>query len=68
MNYNDTRGPVDNIRVAVRLPNGKTIAGVRLLSPDGPAPASLQHALNAGFVEFSAPRVQTYSVAVIDLR
>lgn len=68
LNYNDTRGPVDNVRIAVRLPNGKQIAGVRLLSPDGAAPASLQHTLNAGFVEFSAPRVQTYSVAVIDLR
>ncbi len=66
LNYNDSRDrPVDNVRVSVRVPRGKAVRGVRLMSPDAGASLTLAHSMSGDSVVFTVPHIRTYSIAVI---
>lgn len=68
LNYNVAREPaVRNIGLSLRLPQGKSVQGVSVLSPDGDAPQSVTHSIESGRVRFSVPQVKTYSLAVVKL-
>ena len=66
LNYDDARHPsVENIAVSVRVPQGKTVRAVRLMSPDSAATPALPHTTSGDSVAFTVPRVRTYSIAVV---
>jgi hypothetical protein len=68
LNYNVAREPaVRNIGLSLRLPQGKSVQGVSVLSPDEDAPQSVTHTIEAGRVRFSVPQLKTYSLAVVKL-
>jgi hypothetical protein len=69
LNYDVERRPsVENVKISVRLPQGKTAASVRLYSPDTASSPTLAHASKGEWVVFTVPRLRTYSIAKIELR
>ncbi len=69
LNYDVARTPsVSNIAVNLRIPDGKKVVNVSLLSPDEGAETHLTSASKNGGVTFTVPRLRTYSVAVIQLK
>jgi hypothetical protein len=69
LNYDVERRPsVAGMEISARLPHGKTAASVRLYSPDSAAQPTLGHTSKGEWVTFIVPRVQTYSVAKIELK
>lgn len=68
LNYNVAQTPsVRNIEVSLQIPEGKNVSKVSLLSPDGKHTQSLAAAETNGRVNFTVPRLGTYSLAVIQL-
>ncbi len=66
VNYDDVRHPsVDNVEVSVRVPRGKTVRSVKLMSPDGGTSPTLAHTMSGDKVVFTVPHIRTYSIAVI---
>ena len=69
LNYDVERRPsIENVEISVRLPQGKTAASVRLYSPDIPEAPALAHASKGAWLLFTVPRLQTYSIAKIELQ
>jgi hypothetical protein len=68
LNYDAERTPsVVNIDVSLRLPQGKKVKNVSLLSPDGEASAALPVTAKDGRADFVVPRLETYDLLVIQL-
>ena len=69
LNYDCERNPtVANIEVSLRLPPGKQVTSVTILSPDAEhaMPASVRS--GDGRAVFAIPLLRTYSAAVVTLR
>ncbi len=65
----DKRAPVaGRIEVSLRIPEGKQVEQVTLLSPDEKAPQTLTPVTRSGRAVFAVSRLKTYAVAVIRLR
>jgi hypothetical protein len=68
LNYNVTRSPaVESLEVDLRIPESKEVSQVSLLTPDTRGTQSLSHTFNRGRVGFTVPRLETYSVASVQL-
>jgi hypothetical protein len=68
VNYDVARTPtVRNIEVSLRIPDGKTVTQVSLLSPDAPAAQSPRFTVKEERVAFTVPRLNTYTLAVLQL-
>jgi hypothetical protein len=66
VNYTGGKTPAPvAVELTCRIPAGKSVRGVRLLSPDEPGPQSAEAKQDGAKVRFSAS-VKTYTVAVIE--
>jgi hypothetical protein len=66
VNYAGPQGnPVSDIQVAVELPEGKRTHQVTLLTPDGES-HKVSATVNQGRASFTVPRLDTYTVAVLE--
>jgi len=70
LNYDDQRTPqVGNIQVALRIPKGKQVKAINVLSPDEDgSPQELQHTSDGAAVRFDVPHLATYSVVRVSLQ
>jgi hypothetical protein len=69
LNYDAERSPtVANIEVTLRLPSGKQVGQVSILSPDAEATVSVPVRTTPGRATLAFPPLRTYSVAVVQLR
>ena len=69
LNYDRERHPqVDNIDLEVRIPAGRSVGGVAVLSPDEDSVRSLAHATRNGRLQVRLPRLKTYSVVLVRLQ
>lgn len=67
LNYDDRRAPsLQNVEVAVRVPEGRKVKAVRVLSPDASAAVKPVPVMRGRMAAFTVPRIQTYSIAVVD--
>jgi hypothetical protein len=68
VNYAGPQGKtVSNLRVAVELPRGKRAGTVSLLTPDGGETQKAAGRVEQGRVHFTVPRLDTYTLAVLDV-
>jgi Beta-galactosidase trimerisation domain len=68
LNYDVARAPhVDNIQVDLKVPGGKSVSHVRLLTPDRDEEETAAPASRDGRVQFIVPRLETYTLAVVEL-
>ena len=70
LNYDDQRTPqVGNIQIALRIPKGKQVKAINVLSPDEDgSPQELQHTSDGAAVRFDVPHLATYSVVRVSLQ
>jgi hypothetical protein len=69
LNYDRERNPsVANIEVSLRLPPGKHVAQISILSPDADGGVPAEVRASEGRAIFAVPLLKTYTVAVIQLR
>lgn len=69
LNYDDERNPqVGNVRVKLRIPDGKQVKAVEVVSPDEGAPQAVQPTASGSSVTFEVPHLATYSVARVTLQ
>jgi hypothetical protein len=69
INYDAERRPqAGRIELSLRIPPGKKVEQVTILSPDEPKPQSVTCALKNGRAVFTVPGLKTYSLAVLQLR
>ncbi|HEX5410856.1 MAG TPA: hypothetical protein VFZ27_03260 [Terriglobia bacterium] len=68
VNYAGAQGkPVSNVEVSVELPEGKHPRAITLLSPDGNENQIVAGRVERGSVNFTVPRIDTYTLAVLEL-
>ncbi|MGA8185903.1 MAG: hypothetical protein WB819_19920 [Terriglobia bacterium] len=68
VNYAGPQGKaVSNVRVAVELPQGRQAGEITLLTPDGGESHKVSGSVEQGRVHFTVPRLDTYTLAVLDL-
>jgi len=68
VNYAGPQGKVvSNLRVAVELPQGRQAGEITLLTPDGGESHKVSGSFEQGRVHFTVPRLDTYTLAVLDL-
>jgi len=68
VNYAGPQGKtVSNVRVAVELPQGRRAGPVTLLTPDSGESLKVRGSVEQGRVHFTVPRLDTYTLAVLDL-
>lgn len=60
--------PANDIRVVLRLPEGRKAREVSLASPDHAADAMLEYEASDAAVSFTVPQVGTYEIAVVELQ
>ena len=69
LNYDSDRRPrVENAGISLRIPPGRTVARVELLSPDEGNPPAPRHELRNGRLEVRLPQLNTYSILVVTLK
>jgi hypothetical protein len=68
LNYDAQRTPsLKPIAVSLKVADGAKIRSVRLLSPDDPNPPAPQFAIRDGRLRFTVSRLQTYTLAVVEM-
>jgi hypothetical protein len=68
LNYGREHGPVKGkIGVSVEIPQGRRVGKASLISPDHPA-QELKVEMRGNRARFSAPRLDTYAVAALELQ
>jgi|SRR5579872_793090 len=68
LNYDAVHTPqVDNIELTLRLPQGRKVKAVELLSPDQDGASVLQYTARPGGVTIHVPRLQTYDMVRVSL-
>jgi hypothetical protein len=68
LNYNVRQTPsVRNVEVNLQIPEKEKLRKVSLLSPDADTAQSFAGTIKNGRVSFTVPRLETYSLAVIQL-
>jgi len=65
LNYGYSNGSVRNISLSVKLPDGFSLGGITLASPDLEADTELQYSLEDGRVTFSVPELEIWDVIVM---
>lgn len=66
VNYNYLKAPVQNIKVAAKIPAGKKLRAIKLLSPDTAASdQTLTFTTNKGEAVFTVPQLTVYDVVVM---
>jgi Beta-galactosidase trimerisation domain len=69
LNYAAPQGrTVSNVKVEVELPDGKGVRRATLLTPDGQGKVTVSSRVADGRARFTVPRLETYTLAVLDLR
>ncbi len=69
LNYDVAKSPsVQNIAMDLRIPEGKKVAKVSLISPDEDNTLSLPYLPKNGGVSFTIPRLKTYCLAIVKLQ
>ena len=69
LNYNaGHNSPVNNIGVSLRIPDGKKVDNITLLSPDNNKAGNIDFSVEEKRVMFNIPILETYDMAVIKLR
>jgi hypothetical protein len=69
LNYNaGHNSPVNNIGVSLRIPDGKKVDNITLLSPDNNKAGNVDFSVEEKRVMFNIPILETYDMAVIKLR
>ena len=67
LNYDSRGAAVSNVKVEMELGSGARVPQVRLLTPDGEgAEVTVPSQLENGRVRFAVPRLDTYTLAIID--
>jgi len=59
--------PHYHVKVEVELPEGKGVQQVALLTPDGDGKKTAPSQVAGGRVRFTVPRLETYTLAIIEL-
>ena len=68
LNYDVARVPrVTDVVADLKIPDGKNVKGVSLLTPDGSGIPNLPHTVRNGRVTFNVPVLQTYSLVAVQL-
>jgi hypothetical protein len=68
INYNDVKkGLVKDITVSLKIPKGKQVKELRLLSPDKEGTESLSYTVKNGRAVFMVPSLEIYDLVVINL-
>jgi hypothetical protein len=68
VNYAGPQGKlVTNVDVAVELPSGKRVRQVTLISPDTPESHNVPVRMEEGRVHFTVPRLDTYSIGILEM-
>jgi hypothetical protein len=68
INYDALQHPVvGNVEVSLQIPNGKKVEQISILSPDEDKVLTVAPRLKGQRVEFTVPRLATYSLAVVKL-
>ncbi|MBN2313718.1 MAG: hypothetical protein JXM79_07290 [Sedimentisphaerales bacterium] len=67
VNYRDD-GPVKHVSVKLRLPDGRHVKAVMLVSPERKNDLELDFQEQTGIVTFSVPQVETYGIAVVTIK
>ena len=68
LNYAAPNGAaVNDLNVDVELPEGKQVRQVTLLSPDGGGATTIPNHVENGRVRFNVPRLDTYTLAIIQM-
>jgi len=68
LNYGVARNSqVSHIPVDLKIPDGKSVSGVRLLTPDRDGEETVAYTSSDGRVQFVVPQIETYSLAVVQL-
>lgn len=68
LNYDVARVPnVRDIAADLAVPEGKTVKGVSLLTPDGPGRPDLPYNFRNGRVTFTVPALETYTLVAVRL-
>jgi len=60
--------PAENVAVSLRLPSGRRITGVMLVSPERANELELSFQEQDGLATFSVPQVRTYEIAVVTMK
>jgi Beta-galactosidase trimerisation domain len=69
LNYNVAQvSQVTDIEVTVRIPEGRRVQNVMLLTPDGNKRSVLNHVFKDGRDRFVVPRLHVYNLLVVQLR
>jgi hypothetical protein len=67
VNYAAPQGKtVSNVKVEVELPEGKGVQQVTLLTPDAEGKKTVRSQVAGGRVRFMVPRLDTYTLAIIE--
>jgi len=68
VNYAAPQGKmVSNVKVDVELPDGKSVRQVTLLTPDGEGRKTVPSHVDGGRARFTVPRLETYTLAIIEM-
>lgn len=68
LNYDVARVEhVRDIQVELAIPDGKSVAGVSIFTPDGPSVHNLAHQIGGGRLRFTVPAVETYAFVVVQM-
>ncbi len=68
INYDAARSPsVRNVEVSLKIPDGKNVKQLSMLSPDEESGQSLDSYVRDGRAIFTVPRLETYNLIVIEL-
>jgi hypothetical protein len=65
INFDNEKPAVKNIRVSMKLPQGKVPAGLTLLSPDKEENEQLSFRMENNYLQFAVPELSTYDVCVV---
>lgn len=69
INFAPVSAAIENIKVSLKIPSGKSVREITLMSPDGGEETRLKYMVNAtGEVVFSVPRLLTYDVILAELK
>jgi hypothetical protein len=69
INFAPVSSAIENIKVSLKIPSGKSVKGITLMSPDGVGETRLKYTENAtGQVMFSVPQLLTYGVILAELK
>jgi len=67
VNYRDD-GPIKEVSVRLRLPEGRKVKSVTLASPEREGDQAVQYAVKDGAVSFTVPAVGVYEIALVAMQ